>query len=994
MGQVAETLYLVDGTYTVFRSYFALPRMNSPEGTPTQAVFGFVATVRKLLRERSPHYLGVVFDLEGPTHRDELFSDYKANRPAPPADLIPQFPLAMEASHLLGWPVLSAKGFEADDVLATLACQARSRGFEVVLVTADKDLFQLVGPGISVLRLTDEVLLLDPPGVESFFGVRPDQVGDVLALMGDASDNVPGVPGVGEKTAKSLIRRYGSLDGVLRRAGLFLAVWEAKESCLAALEANDGAALNDALTLLTPAATRLAELEESLGGEEAGDLVTRFRRAAGLTTAASSKVIRKALKDLESKTQPKVWTSMAHNEPTARFSRTLVDIRTDAPVTLDLAAMKPGIPDRKAALELFRKLGFRQLIAELETAPEPSGLESPAPEVRLGDGLKVDILDSEEALRGAMPVLEQAQLLALDTETDGLDPRGCRLVGLSLAVEEGGGYYIPVGHHGAARQIPWEITRDLLAPLLSSTKVFKTGQNLKFDRAVLRRSGIVVQGIVFDSLVAAQLLEPGRTTSHRLDDLAVRYLGAPLIPYEEVAGGRGKDQTLDRVPVDEVARYAVEDAVAAWRLTGGLKEELRRADLLELLETVEVPLLPVLEEMEALGIRIDTGLLEKMSQVMDGQLAALEKECHALAGRTFNINSPPQLRTILFEELKLQPTGRRTEKTREHSTGSETLEALADVHPLPAKILEYRELAKLKSTYVDALPRLVDPRDQRVHTQFHQLGAATGRLSSSDPNLQNIPVRTPSGREIRRAFIPEPGWHLLSADYSQMELRVLAHLAGDDALQQAFQEGHDIHRYTAALVAGIPMDRVTPDLRARAKAVNFGIIYGMSEFRLARDQGMTRTEARSFIEAYFRRYPRVKEYIDGVIDEVQRSGEVRTLFGRIRRFPDLLVPEGTRGGLSRPQRETLLRQAVNATVQGTAADIVKRAMVLLNGRLRARGLSARLLLQVHDELLLEAPPEEMQTLPGVVAGAMESAARLSVPLTVEIGQGANWAEIH
>lgn len=990
MRQAAPTLYLVDGTYSVFRSYFALPRMNSPAGAPTQAVFGLLATVRKLLRERTPHYLGVAFDLEGPTHRDAMFADYKAHRPAPPADLIPQFPLAMEACRLLGWPVLSAAGFEADDVLATLAFQGRARGFEVVLVTADKDLFQLVGQGISVLRLTDEALMLDPAGVEAFFGVRPEQVGDVLALMGDASDNIPGVPGVGEKTAKGLIRRYGTLEAVLARAGLFAGLWSAREESLAALESGASGTLQETLPRLVPAASRLAALEEEAGGEEARELVSRFRQAADLHPASSARQMRKALKDLESKTQPKVWNALAAHQQAARFSRQLVEIRTDAPVTLDLEAMKPGVPDRARALDLFRELGFRQLIAELEAGPAEAP-RAVGPAGRLGDAMQVRVVDSAAGLREILPLLEGARLVALDTETDGLDPRRSRLVGISLAVDEGGGFYLPVGHRGAARQIPWPDARDLLGPVLASTKVFKTGQNLKFDRAVLRQAGIEVEGIVFDSLLAAQLLDPGRGASHRLDDLAVRYLGAPLIPYEEVAGG---GRTLDLVPVEQVARYAVEDAVAALRLTGVLGEELRRHDLLELLETIEAPLVPVLEEMEARGVRIDCDLLAGMSARMEGQLAALERECHALAGRPFNINSPPQLRVLLFEELKLQPTGRRTEKTREHSTGSETLEALAGVHPLPAKILEYRELAKLKSTYVDALPRLVDPRDGRVHTVFHQLGAATGRLSSSDPNLQNIPVRTPSGREIRRAFVPEPGWVLLSADYSQMELRVLAHLAGDEALQQAFREGHDIHRYTAALVAGIPPDRVTPSLRAQAKAVNFGIIYGMSEFRLARDQGVSRAEARDFIEAYFRRYPKVKEYIEQVTGEVQKSGEVRTLFGRIRRFPELLAPEKSPGGLTRPQRETLLRQAVNATVQGTAADIVKRAMILLHGRLRSRGLASRLLLQVHDELLLEVPPEERDTVPGLVVEAMAGAASLEIPLTVEVGLGESWAEVH
>ncbi len=503
-----------------------------------------------------------------------------------------------------------------------------------------------------------------------------------------------------------------------------------------------------------------------------------------------------------------------------------------------------------------------------------------------------------------------------------------------------------------------------------------------------------MQGIAFDTLIAAQLLDPGRTTSHRLDDLATRYLGVGMIPYSEVSRSGGAEQTLDQVGIAAVARYAVEDAVVALRLVAPLEAKLREEGLWPLFAEIEMPLVAILEEMEHQGVRIDVERLAAMGREIDAEMARLEGEIFELAGHPFNVSSPPQLRTVLFDELKLQPTGRKTTKTKAHSTSQEDLEALAEDHPLPAKVLDYRELAKLKGTYVDALPKLVDPRDGRVHTQFHQLGAATGRLSSSDPNLQNIPIRTPIGKRIREAFVPEPGSIFISADYSQMELRILAHLSGDPELGEAFRRDLDIHRYTAALVTGVPLEEVTAEMRSRAKAVNFGIIYGMSEFRLAREQGLSREDARSFIDAYFKRYPKVKGYLDSVMAEVQRTGQVRTLFGRIRRFPELRDATGQGMRLPRAQRDGLLRQAVNAPIQGTAADIVKKAMADVAARLAADRLSARLLLQVHDELLLECPEREAAATLVAVRESMEGAARLSVPLKVDARTGGTWAAAH
>ncbi|UCF67373.1 MAG: DNA polymerase I, partial [Acidobacteriota bacterium] len=921
---------------------------------------------------------------------DEIYDQYKANRPPPPEELAPQFPLAIEVCSALGWPQLMAQGFEADDVIATLTEQARARGLRVVIVTSDKDLYQLVEEDVAVLNPAKEDRVLDPDGVEEVFGVRPEHVVDVLALMGDKVDNVPGVPGIGEKTAKAMVRRYGGVDTIRRRAGWFAELWQVRERALEQLRADDADAWRRSLRELAEPAAALSALEGSLAaGPPDGlteDLVRRFEAAARLAalSGVEARSARKVLNDLGKKTQPKAWLAIAEHDAQLELSRSLVTVRRDAPVELDLDAMRPEQPDAAAAAALFRRLGFGRLTKEYE---QLAGEVAAA-----GESLEVQILDTREALEEALSQLRESELVAFDTETTSLDARRSKLVGVSLACSDHAGFYLPVGHLSAG-QLDWELARERLARVLADEKIGKVAQNAKFDIAVLHSHGLSLRGLAFDTLIAAQLLEPGRSVSHKLDDLAHRYLGERLIAYHDVAGSGDEEQTLDRVPIEQVARYAVEDAVITWRLAGVLRERLREQDLLELMETVETPLVGVLEQIERHGIRLDVGQLEAMSARLAARIASLEDQIHQLAGHPFNIQSPQQLRDVLFKELQLEPTGRRTQKKRAHSTGQEVLESLAEQHELPALVLEYRELTKLKSTYVDALPKLVGPADQRIHGQFHQLGAATGRLSSSDPNLQNIPVRTELGREIRAAFVPQEGWSFVSADYSQMELRILAHLSDDPQLIRAFREGQDVHRYTAALVAGVPIEEVSAEMRAQAKAVNFGIIYGMSEFRLAREQKMTREAARGFIQAYFERYPQVKAYIDGVIDEVQRSGEVRTLFGRVRLFPELLHGAGG-DRLSRLAREQLLRQAVNATVQGTAADIVKMAMVRLAAQLEDRGHEARLLLQVHDELLLEAPPDELEALTGLVRRTMEGVARLEVPLKVDVGVADNWAGAH
>jgi DNA polymerase-1 len=987
-----RTVYLLDGTYLVFRAFFAIRSLNAPDGTPTNGVYGFVSTVRKLLREQQPAHFAVAFDTEEPTHRDEAFAAYKQNRPEPPPELGPQFGLAREASEALGWPVVTAPGFEADDVIATLARQAGERGLEAVIVTADKDLFQLVGSGVRVMNPMKDGRMLDPEGVADVFGVRPERVRDVLALMGDASDNVPGVPGVGEKTAKAMVTRYGDLEAILERGARFAALWNAKETVLAAVEAG-GPVPPEATQTLSRAATELLELEQGVCGEALeDDLREKLEAAARIAEQAAAdrwRDAKRVLKSLAKKTQPKVWLAVAEHAEDARFAKQLVTVREDAPVELDLERIEPGAPELERARELFERLGFRELTEELGAAVAEAGGGTAATAV--ADELDVSVVRDLAALESFLGRLEQGQPVSVDTETDSLEARRARLVGISLAASGAGGVYVPVGHADGP-PAEWEAMRGLLRKLLGDPERGKIGQNLKYDAAVLRGAGIPLRGVAFDTLVAAQLLEPGRDVSHRLDDLARRYLGARTVHYGDVVGHGEGELTFDQVDEESAARYAVEDAVVAWRLAEVLGPELREAGLQTLFEKIEAPLVEVLERMEHWGVLIDLDRLAEINRSMEAEQQRLEREIHELAGRPFNINSPQQLRTVLFEDLGLAPTGRRTQKTRHHSTGQEALEALGQQHPLPGKVLAYRELSKLRGTYVEALPKLVDSRDGRLHTQLHQLGAATGRLSSSDPNLQNIPIRSPLGRSIRQAFVPAGGYTLLSADYSQMELRILAHLSGDETLIDAFRRRLDIHRYTAALVSGMDPSDVDDALRARAKAVNFGIIYGMSEFRLAREQGMSREDARAFIEAYFARYPRVRAYIERVESDVQSSGEVRTLFGRRRLFPELLEPEDSRARPNAPAREQLLRQAVNTTVQGTAADIVKRAMVRLDDALE--GSAARLLLQVHDELVLEVPHGEADALMAQVKEVMQDVAELSVPLEVEAACGPNWAEAH
>lgn len=985
------TLYLVDGTSQLFRAYFAIRGLTNADGLPTGAVFGFTNMLRKLVHEEQPELLAVAFDLEGPTFRHDRYAEYKANRPPSPEDLNAQAPYAKEVCRGFNIPVLELPGYEADDLIATCAHLAVAAGLDVVVVASDKDLLQLVGPHVTVLNPSKGVRL-DADGVAQSFGVPPDRVRDVLGLMGDSVDNIPGVPGVGEKTAIALVGTYGDLDAVVERARRFVAAFEDRDALIADLDS--GADPGPGVERLLARLRRLSEVESDAGLRsrwEATETELTELPAPATWDAKARKGAVKLLKDLDKGTARKVSASIAEHEDLARLSRDLATVDRAAPVAFDPEPLRLGPANREKLAALFRALGFRSLTAEfsegaVDPAPGRGAAGAPGPAATAGDARYVTVL-SEDALRAVARDCREAGRIAVDTETTGTDPLRAKLVGISLAWRGGEGFYIPVAHDylGAPTQIPLESIQAALGPLLADPAVRKVGQNFKYDLHVLRRHGMPVEGWELDTMVAAFLLQPDRSTFN-LDSLAEELLGHTTIKYESLVGSGPRQMTLNQIDVERVTAYAAEDAEVTFRLARVLADRLESAGLEALYRDIDGALLPVLATMEALGIRVDVGILAVMSKEMEKALDESRRQVHALAGGAFNVDSPKQLRAVLFDKLGLKP-GRKTAKSGAYSTDASTLEELAGEHEIAARLLEYRELAKLKGTYVDALPQLVNPETGRVHTSYHPTGAATGRLSSSDPNLQNIPARTPIGLRIRSAFVPEEGWVFLASDYSQVELRILAHLCGDPELREAFRRGEDIHRVTAGKVFGVSQDSVTDAMRRRAKAVNFGILYGMSENRLARDQGMSRAEAREFIAAYFDRFRSVRAYIDRVRADATRDGAVRTLFGRVRYFPQL------RGRGSRAEVEQGLRAAVNTTIQGTAADLMKLAMLRVDRALTAERRRGRMLLQVHDELLLEVPREEIDNVGALVKREMEEVHRLEVPLAVDQKFGGDWRDV-
>ncbi len=900
-------VFLIDGSSQMYRAYHAMrgSGLTGPGGKSTHAVYIFVTMLRKLMADHSPQYIAASFDLAGPTFRSEMATDYKANRSPMPPDLAEQIPWVHEACEAMGVPILTSERYEADDVIGTLAERAVEAGFEVAIVTGDKDFFQLVHNGISVYNPKEEGTWYNAEGVKEKFGVTPDQVVDVLALMGDSIDNIKGVPGIGEKGARDLIATYGSIE------------------------------------------TLLAHASE----------VSNKRYREGLLNHAED----------------------------ARQSRELARIRTDVPVVFDPDAVRYRGGSRQRCFELFTRLGFRSLVLEYAPTAETIGKD-------------YAIVQSIDDLRALAQELKEAGRFGLRVLADSPSATRAGIVGFSFATAPRRARYVPIATStrggdlfgGSAGDDRPGIDRDaalaLLKPLLEDASLEKIGHDLKFDAIVLAQHDITVRGLGMDVMIASYLLDANRS-AHPLEDLAIEHSGYKALSEEDVCGRGAKSVSFAEIPVERARDYAGERADLALQLAPALGTLLKTNELQELYDTLEEPLIPVLVDIERAGIRVDTAALAAQAGRLDQELARLAGRIYELAGEEFNINSPKKLSEILFDRLGMRTeTIRRTTKTKAQSTAFEVLEELALTHELPRLVLEWRSQQKLKGTYIDALPALVNPATGRVHTCFNQAVAATGRLSSSDPNLQNIPIRTEIGREIRRAFVAEPGYVLISADYSQIELRVMAHLAGEQTLVDAFRLGEDIHDRTAAKVFGTVSGLSAHELRRRAKIINYALLYGKQAFTLATDIGVSRQEAQAFIDAYFAGYPAVRAFIDNLLARARETGVVKTMFGRRRLVPDL----NNRNFQLRGEAE---RKAVNFPIQGTAADILKRAMIDVHGKLGGiAGGRARMILTVHDELLFETPKEAAEETVAVVRELMEGAVALSVPIEVDVGIGENWKE--
>jgi len=899
-----KKLYLLDGTALLYRAFYGLLKtgLTDPAGEPVGAVFGFANTLQFLVHEERPDYLAVVLDPPGPTFRNEMFAEYKANRAEMPADLVAQIPRVKELVE--AWPcaLIVEPGVEADDVIGSYAVQLAGPDLEVLAVTGDKDFYQILGRHVRILNpgrggsSAVEAKVIGPDDIPDKFGVtEPAQVVDVLALTGDTSDNVPGVPGIGPKTAGKLIAKYGNLEALYGH--------------LDDLSANQ----------------------------------------------------RKKLEE--------------HRE-TVMLARELVTIKTDLDLPISLDALAASPPGGARLSGLLESLGFQRLRRELGLAEKAPELFAPT------DGYRL-VSDPGALAKLAERLRRASGGLAVDTETTSVDSMRAELVGIALAAGPGEAWYVNVGHAEGAQPLKAEEVRKVLGPVLADPGIPKVFHHAKYDLMVLERAGFEVAGTAFDTMIASYLLDP--EGSHKLDELARTLLEHTMIPITDLIGKGAKQISMARVDAETASVYAAEDADMTLRLRGVLAPRLEAAELTPLFRDVEMPLMHVLLKMERTGVALDVPFLETMSARLEEELRRLEAACQELAGTGFNVNSPKQLADVLFVRLSL-PHGKRT-KTG-WSTDSEVLESLRPYHELPGTVLDYRQVAKLKSTYVDTLPAMIHPDTGRVHASFNQTVAATGRLSSSDPNLQNIPIRTPLGKEVRRAFVPgEPGWVMLSADYSQIELRIMAHLSRDPALVRAFRDGVDVHRDTAGRIFGVEPGAVSDLQRAQAKTVNFGVLYGQGPYGLARTLGIPTDEAAAFIRAYKEQYAGVIAYLDGVLEEARRSGYVTTLLGRRRYIPALKLK-------SAAARAAAERLAINTPVQGSAADLIKVAMVKLDRRLAGEKLRANLLLQVHDELVLECPKAEANRLGDLVRETMEGALDLDVPVVVNVGIGANWAEIH
>ena len=889
---------LLDGNSFCYRAFYAIRDLRNSKGQPTNAVFGFVTMLEKLLKAIDPDGVALTFDLKGPTFRHERYDQYKIQRQPMPEDLVSQMPIIKDVVRAMNIPIFEKEGYEADDVIATVAKKIEKAGHEVFIVTGDKDALQLVTKKIKVLNPQKENFIYDETEVKKRFGVGPDRVVEIMALMGDTSDNIPGVPGIGPVTASSLIQKFGTLEDVLKNI-------------------------------------------PKVKSEKLQEILEKYKDQA-------------------------------------RLSRELAEIHQGVPLEINLKDLQCRPPDAEKLAEIYQELEFRSFLKNLPVKEEKN-----ADDV----SLKYHLIEDKKTFEELKSALAGQKEWAFDFETTGTDPLLAEPIGVSFSFRDREAYYVsfPPAHDLLEKKaaLSAEACLSSLKPLFEDAKIKKTGQNIKYETNILKNFGIELRGIAFDTMVASYCLNPDKKR-HNLDAIAMEHLGLRLTSIEELIGSGAKQISMQDAALERVYKYGCQDSDITLRLSKILKRKLDEKDSFRLFEEIEMPLVPVLADIEYAGIAIDKPFLKEISSEMEKALFSLTQQIHKEAKCEFNINSPKQLAEILFEKLGL-PVVKKTKTGA--STDVEVLQELAEIHSLPKALLKFRELSKLKSTYVDALPLLVNPKTHRLHTSFNQTVAATGRLSSSEPNLQNIPVRTEEGRKIRRAFVAESKQNVLvSADYSQIELRVLAHLAQDKQLIHAFREGVDIHRHTAGLIFNVPAEQVTGSMRDSAKTVNFGILYGMGAFSLAKSLGISNEAARDFIKQYFDRYPGIKKYLDGTLERARKDGFVSTVFKRRRYIPDIRSKN--------PQiRSFAERTAINAPIQGTASDIIKIAMVRIADVLKKKALSSRMILQVHDELMFEAPKKELKSLLDIAVPEMQEAVSFKVPLKVSVKVGPNWLDM-
>lgn len=897
-----KPLVLVDGSFYIYRSFFALPPLSTKDGQPTGAIKGALNALNKLLKQYQPSHVAVVFDAGGPTFRHELSADYKAHRPPTPDDLKAQFAPLQDIVRAMGLPVLLEQGVEGDDILGTLAVEAASHGWDVIISTGDKDMAQLVNERITLVNPFMDTVL-DTTGVEAKFGVKPSQIIDYLALVGDSSDGIAGVQGVGPKTAVKWLQEHGSIANLIANA--------------ASIKGKVGETFRNSLSQVA-------------------------------------------------------------------LSQQLATIDCQLALKVHPDALIRQTPNHTVLKDLYQRFEFNGLLASVDASALPTfdaQSEPEAPPI----STKYHTVNTASAWSALLDKLNLAPAFAFDTETTSLNYKEARIVGFSVALVVGEAYYVPLAHSylGAPEQLDRDMVLKQLKPILENPHIGKIGQHLKYDTHVLANHGISLQGIVFDTMLASYVLD-ATATRHNLDDLAKHYLNYQTTTFEELAGKGVKQLTFDQIEIDAASNYACEDADITLRLKElFVPKLLAEPSLNRLLHDIEMPVAPILQQMEARGTLLDFAQLQKLSQQMGERLTELEKQAHDIAGTVFNLASPKQLGEILFDKLGLE--GGKKTATGQYATGENILEQLE--HPLAKVILEHRSLSKLKGTYTDTLPKMANPVSKRIHTSYHQAVTATGRLSSSDPNLQNIPIRSAEGRQIRQAFIAADGYQLVAADYSQIELRLMAHLSQDERLLHAFSMGEDIHKATAAEVFGIPLNEVSNEQRRNAKAINFGLLYGMSAFGLAKQINTSRSEAQAYIDLYFNRYTGVKRYMDNIRHQAGDKGFVETLFGRKLPMRDIHSKNPS-------IRQAAERAAINAPLQGSAADIIKLAMIAVDAQLKLQQLDAYLLLQVHDELVLEVKNEHVERVKAMLPIAMSGVANLAVPLLVEVGVGNNWDEAH